>query len=105
MSRGGFRPGAGRPKKNRIQASSSVELAIPERRMTALEILETAANDKTLDWRLRIDAARALLPYHSVKAGRSIGKKEEREEAAKKAASGRFGARPAPNVIKIQRNS
>lgn len=97
MARGGYRPGAGRPRKNQVQGDDLQ----PGERLTAVEILIRAMNDKALDWRLRIEAAKALLPYQERKAGAG-GKKENRQEAAQAAASGRFGSRPAPgNVIPI----
>lgn len=97
MSRGGARPGAGRPRKIQVQGDDLP----PGERLTAMQVLESAMNNPALDWRLRFDAAKALLPYQEKKAG-AAGKKEDRQDAAKQAATGRFGSRPAPgNVIPI----
>ena len=57
--------------------------------------LMAAMNDIELGEKLRIDAAKALMPFVHKKPG-EIGKKEEKLEAAQKAAGGRFGAPPPP---------
>lgn len=57
--------------------------------------LMAAMNDIELGEKLRIDAAKALMPFVHKKPG-EIGKKEEKLDAAQKAAGGRFGAPPAP---------
>lgn len=57
--------------------------------------LLAAMNDVALDPKLRIDAAKALMPFEHRKLGEG-GKKEERQDAAKKAGSGKFGAAPPP---------
>jgi hypothetical protein len=50
----------------------------------------------------KLNAAKALLPFQSRKATTASGKKKSLQDAAKEAASGRFGSRPAPsNVIDI----
>ncbi|KAB0332358.1 terminase small subunit [Janthinobacterium sp. PLB04] len=57
--------------------------------------LMAAMNDIALGEKLRIDAAKALMPFVHKKPG-EIGKKEEKLDAAQKAAGGRFGAPPPP---------
>ena len=57
--------------------------------------LMAAMNDIELGEKLRIDAAKALMPFVHKKPG-EIGKKEEKLDAAQKAAGGRFGAPPPP---------
>ena len=51
--------------------------------------LTRAMTDETLDAKLRLDAAKALMPYVHQKVGeQALGKKEQREQAAKTAESG-----------------
>ena len=57
-----------------------------------VEFLTKVMNEPAADLRLRIDAAKAMLPFKHKKLGEG-GKKEEKDEAAKKAATGRFGLR------------
>lgn len=58
-------------------------------------------NDESIDPRLRIDAAKALLPYLYTKSG-GEGKKAAREEAAKDVAGGgKFGAGQAPKLRSV----
>jgi phage terminase small subunit len=52
-------------------------------------------NDPTLDRKDRRDAAKALMPFLHARKGEG-GKKEERQDAAKKAGAGKFGAAPPP---------
>lgn len=54
--------------------------------------LWAAVNDLEMEPKLRIDAAKALMPYEFAKKGEG-GKKEQQAEAAKQAGSGRFGLR------------
>lgn len=52
-------------------------------------------NDCTLDRKDRRDAAKALMPFLHPRKGEG-GKKEEKENAAKTASKGKFGAAPPP---------
>jgi phage terminase small subunit len=52
-------------------------------------------NDPLLDRKDRRDAAKALMPFLHARKGEG-GKKEERQDAAKKAGAGKFGAAPPP---------
>jgi phage terminase small subunit len=52
-------------------------------------------NDYDADAKLRVDAAKALMPFIHPRKGEG-GKKEEKESAAKTAAKGKFGAAPPP---------
>ena len=49
-------------------------------------------NQPAADLRLRIDAAKAMLPFKHKKLGEG-GKKDEKDAAAKAAGTGRFGLR------------
>ena len=57
--------------------------------------LMAAMNDIELGEKLRIDAAKALMPFVHKKPG-EIGKKEEKLDAAQKVAGGRYGSPPPP---------
>jgi len=57
-----------------------------------VEFLTNVMNEPAADLRLRIDAAKAMLPFKHKKLGEG-GKKDEKDAAAKKAGTGRFGLR------------
>ena len=54
--------------------------------------LLAAMNDHKLEPKLRIDAAKALMPFEFAKKGEG-GKKQQQADAAKQAGAGRFGLR------------
>ena len=87
---GGARPGAGRKKKEppTVDVASSSD---PKVFLTAI------MNDPAIDARRRIEAAKAPMPFVPQKVGEA-GKKEERQEAAKKVA-GRFAQAAPPKLI------
>lgn len=58
------------------------------------EFLKAAMNDQKLDHKLRLDAAKALLPFEHQRMGEG-GKKEEKDKAAEKAAN-KFSTTPPP---------
>ena len=60
--------------------------------------LMAAMNDGELDDKLRIDAAKALMPFVHSKLGEG-GKKDQRQDAAKKAAGGKFAAAAPPKLV------
>ena len=57
-----------------------------------VEFLTKVMNEPAADLRLRIDAAKAMLPFKHQKLGEG-GKKEQKQAAAEKAATGKFGLR------------
>lgn len=57
-----------------------------------LDFLKAVMNDGGEDVKLRLDAAKAMMPYVHAKPGEK-GKKTERQEAAERVATGRFGLR------------
>lgn len=57
--------------------------------------LLAAMNDHEAEAKLRVDAAKALMPFMHQRKGET-GKKTERENAAKVAGAGRFGSSPPP---------
>jgi phage terminase small subunit len=59
------------------------------------EFLLATMNDFETDSKLRVDAAKALMPFIHPRKGEG-GKKEGKENAAKIAAKGKFGAAPPP---------
>ena len=88
---GGARPGAGRkpqPKEEKLTIATGGK-------QTPLEFLLSVMNDNEVDDRLRIDAAKAAAVFVHAKPG-DAGKKDERQDAAKKAATGKFGAAAPP---------
>ena len=62
------------------------------------DFLRAVMNCTKLDHDARKDAAKALMPYVHVKKGEG-GKKDAKDEAAKSAAKGRFGAAAAPKLV------
>lgn len=88
---GGARPGAGR--KSNPPALSAAEALLTK---DPLEFLTAVMNDPATDMKIRTDAAKALMPFKHRKLGEG-GKKEEKQDAAKKVAS-RFGQAPAPRL-------
>ena len=57
--------------------------------------LKAAMNDPSLDPKLRIDAAKAMLPFTHKKLGEG-GKKDEKQVAAAKVSKGRFSSGKPP---------
>jgi len=60
-----------------------------------LAFLMAVMANPDIDARLRIDAAKALMPYVHPKLA-DAGVKDEKQAAAKKVASGKFGASAPP---------
>lgn len=86
---GGARPGAGRPKKE-------VEpIEVPSKAGDPQAFLEALMDDVNADPRMRLEAAKALMPFKYAKLGEG-GKKDVKQDAAKKAAAGKFAASAAP---------
>jgi len=105
MARGGYRPGAGRPKKS--GGPTKKELAQEAVReatsagMTPLEYMLSVMNDRATDPDRRDKMAVAAAPYVHAKAeAEAKGKKEQRQANAEKSASGgRFAVPTAPKLI------
>ncbi|WP_188260859.1 hypothetical protein [Azospirillum tabaci] len=109
MARGGYRAGAGRPKgatkasKQEKAVERTLEAAPPEskRFKTALDFAMDVINrdDAPMDAKIRL--AIAAMPFQHPKMEAAVaGKKEQKEEAAKAAAQGRF-APPAPPKLAV----
>lgn len=86
---GGARPGAGRPPK----APAAIDVQPGEDPKT---VLLAIMNDPGADGRLRLDAAKALMPFMHAKIGEA-GKKAQRQEEAGKV-GGRFAAGSPPKL-------
>ncbi|MYM25770.1 terminase small subunit [Duganella sp. FT135W] len=61
------------------------------------QFLLAAMNDPAASGPLRVDAAKALMPFMHQKVG-DVGKKEQKQDAAKKVA-GRFSAAAPPKLV------
>lgn len=59
------------------------------------DFLLAVMNDTSTEAKLRVDAAKALMPFVHPRKGES-GKKEQAKEKAAEASSGKFGARRGP---------
>ena len=86
---GGARPGAGRKPKEPAILVLAATYDDPEK------FLRAVMNDSATEAKIRVDAAKALMPYIHPKKGEG-GKKDEAADRAKKAAGGKFKAAPAP---------
>lgn len=89
---GGARAGSGRKKKppQLFEFSSNGD---PKAFLTAV------MNDQAADVRLRVQAAKLLMPFVHVKL-REGGKKEQQAEAAKRVSHGLFSLRqPPPKLV------
>ena len=88
---GGARPGAGRKPKppTIVQVAQSHD--------DPAAFLVSVMNDAGADAKLRVDAAKALMPYKHARLGEG-GKKEQRQKEAEKVA-GRFSAGVPPRLV------
>jgi phage terminase small subunit len=65
-----------------------------------LEYLMDVLNDGTVETGRKDKIAIALIPYFvERKGGKDKGKKEQRKDAAEKAAGGRFSPAPPPKLV------
>lgn len=63
-----------------------------------VEFLTKVMNEPAADLRLRIDAAKAMLPFKHKKLGEG-GKKDLKDDAAKAAGAGKFSATAPPKLV------
>ncbi|MFT2160339.1 terminase small subunit [Pseudomonas putida] len=63
-----------------------------------MDFLKAVMNEQAAEPKLRVDAAKALLPYKHGKVA-DQGKKEQKAAAADQVSKGRFGARPPPKLV------
>jgi hypothetical protein len=78
MPRGGARPGAGRPRKPASAAPEITAIAAP---LTPMALLEAVMLDVRQDLALRVQCAKALLPYRHARVA-ALGSKARREAEA-----------------------
>lgn len=92
---GGTRLGAGRKKKPTqiLEIDSIPNGFLLDPKPFLLHVM----NDNTIDVRLRVDAAKALMPFMYTKAIES-GKKDAVMQAAKVASTGRFAPSSPPTL-------
>lgn len=92
---GGARTGAGRkPKVKPVEKSANVpiDLPNPSNESDTLKLLQDIAFGRIDATMLQVRAAIAAVQYTHIKKGDG-GKKEEKQAAAEKAATGKFGLR------------
>lgn len=106
---GGKREGAGRKKAEPVKLSVQVPKVDDSANLIEVDKLTLAhkdpkifllalMNDLEADIKLRADAAKSLMPFMHMKKGEG-GIKDARQDAAKKAAVGKFGAAAPPKLI------
>lgn len=96
MASGGYRPGAGRPRKEDKEAEAAA-MADTARYATPLDYMLAVMNDVTAEPARRDRMAIAAAPFIHAKPGEA-GKKEGRAEAAREAAQGKFRASEPPRL-------
>lgn len=91
MARGGFRPGAGRPKsaaRASVDVPKDIRAAAREARMSPLEYMLAVLNDDSADEQRRDRMAIAAAPYvHARAEAVAGGKKAQRQERAEQSAA------------------
>lgn len=85
------------PEAPRDEPAQPFNLATVMQHKDPRAFLLAAMNDTDLEPKLRVDAAKALMPFEFAKKGEG-GKKEQQEDAAKKVA-GRFAAAAPPKLV------
>ena len=90
---GGARPGSGR--KPKVVAVDLIKIG---KDSDPKAFLMGIMDDETADPRVRIDAAKSLLPYCHPKLGEG-GKKDQKQADAKKVAGGKFAASAPPKLV------
>lgn len=103
MARGGFRPGAGRPKKNEPRPEAVMREAVQKcdstNGQTPLEYMLSVMRDAEEDPARRDRMAMAAAPFvHQRAADVAQGKKEAKAKAAETAGAGKFAAAPPPKL-------
>ncbi len=94
--RGGARAGAGRPPKAPYPLDGTLN---SEAYFDPAKFLLAIVNDPAIETRLRVEAAKALLPFTHRRLN-WMGKKEVQEIDAKEAGSGKFKASAPPKLVR-----
>lgn len=102
MAKGGYRPGAGRPKgsPNKPKATDQQPTPAPAPQVgSPLEYMISVMNDLAADDARRDRMAIAAAPYvHGKAADAAPGKKEQKQARAEEAAGGKFAPRARPKL-------
>ena len=118
MPRGGARPGAGRKASSaakpasqdkakqvkalgaalRSEVATSAQIPGADLVLSPLDFLLRVVSDECEDLKIRMQAAAIAAPFVHAKPG-ALGKKDERQGAAKKAGQGKFAAAVAPKLV------
>jgi hypothetical protein len=106
MARGGFRPGAGRKKgskaspdgkkKKQGEIPADIQAEAESANLSPLDYMLQVMRDDNADPERRDRMAIAAAPFVHARRGEGKGKKEDREERAKSAGSGKFSPGKAP---------
>jgi len=117
MPRGGYRPGAGRPKgkEPKWMPKECVNEEAPPQTKEEIEEAAAAENMSPVDYMLKVmrdtsvpsdrrdRMAIAAAPYVCQKANEKVGKKVQQAEAAKEVGSGFFRPMQGPKVVGMKR--
>ena len=95
---GGKRPGAGRKPAEAVKLDIPVPVGETLAHKDPKVFLLALMNDLEADVKLRADAAKALMPFMHTKLGEG-GKKDQKQDAAKKVAGGKFAAAAPPKLV------
>ena len=98
MPRGGRRPGAGRPRKTPLPTAGNPPLLLDLTADDPLEFLQLLMACTDAPMPMRVDAAKALLPYQHPKMG-EYSKKDEAARVASAASRGKFAPSRAPHLL------
>lgn len=104
MARGGSRPGSGRRRKDGLETPDKIPADIKRTaraaKMAPLDYMIAVMNDDMAEDGRRDRMAVAAAPFvHPRKEPVGAGKKEQREDAAKEASSGKFAPPSAPKLV------
>jgi hypothetical protein len=101
MARGGYRPGAGRPKTAKVQTRIEVKREANKAKMSPLEYMLSVMNDADIDDGRRDRMAIAAAPYvHGKAEDAKDGKKAQRQATAESASSaGKYAVRSSPTLV------
>jgi len=102
MARGGYRPGAGRPKSASVKTEVEVKREASKAGLSPLEYMLSVMNDDQAERDRRDKMAIAAAPYVHAKADEAkAGKKEQKQQAAEQVAKGRFAPRSGPRLAVV----
>jgi hypothetical protein len=112
MARGGYRPRSGPMKGTKYKKGNTAAVEVidtknlpplPDDPILPLDYMLRVLNDPKAHVDRRDRMAALAAPFCHVRAGEKGGKKLERANAAKEAATGRFGSRPAPHILPMKK--